>query len=150
MKQGRKEPLYKTPDCINNERFVQHEEFLSSLKTNLELRVALWCVNNCFAIDSLKNRTDIHIMYYSDLVLHPRETITFYLNENGFASSIPKIDNLDFAKASSTDFDNKFIENKHEQLNKNILNLSNDTKQNIQKIFDYFDFKLYTAFEVLS
>ena len=81
-------------------------------------------------------------MYYSDLVLHPRETITLYLNENGFASSIPKIDNLDFAKASSTDFDNKFIENKHEQL-------SNDTKQNIQKIFDYFDFKLYTAFEAL-
>ena len=57
----------KIPDCINNERYVRHIDFINELETKLEKKIAMWCLNNCPLIEQL-DQLNVHIIYYSDLV----------------------------------------------------------------------------------
>jgi hypothetical protein len=53
---------------------------------------------------------------------------------------------VNFGKASSTDFKGDFNNSPQKQLSKNIDRLDLKTKNQVQKIFDYFNFKIYSAY----
>lgn len=90
------------------------------------------------------------IVYYSDLVLNPKEEITKILNslqcvsENDIQTIVEA---TNFRKPSQTDFKKDLEPNPEKQLYKNFEKLSDFEKDSIQKVFDYFNFKLFDAYQ---
>ena len=85
------------PTCINNERFVKHNEFINQLETKLEIAIAIWCMNNCPTLDQINNY-DLHILFYSDLLLNPRQELEFILSNYKFNAYSNRLNNIDFKK----------------------------------------------------
>lgn len=134
------------PGWINNERFFQHFDLLKKPISQLEYRIAFWCLNNAWVIQKNFLNKCI-IVYYEDLVMHPeeeRKRILIELKRNEMSEKAMYSVNL--RKASSTNFKNELKTNPEEQLIKNIKNLNSSTKEKIQKIFDHFNFTVYNAF----
>lgn len=152
-----KAPQFKTcigevPDWLNNERYLKEADYLQSLNTLLEYNVAMWCINNCPLLEDKSTLSKLNIVFYSDLVLNPEKEIRIILDS---LSIVKKTDienilnDMNFRKASITDFQQDFMLNPEEQLNKNIAGLTAREKKGIQQVFDHFDFKLYDAYSVL-
>lgn len=137
---------FKVPEGINNERFSKHIEYINQLQTELERVIAIWCLNNCYTLNQLNSLKGLHIIYYSDLLNDPEIQIRNYLVENQLEKHVKTLEKVNFRKISSTDFNSEFNNNLEEQLFKNFKRLDEDSKKNIQKVFDYFEFKLFTAF----
>jgi len=142
-------PIFKFKDSICKDVYLKYETYLQSLKTNVELRVAIWCIDNCKVIKELILDERVFIMYYSDLVLEPELTIINYLESNNLQKYNRKISQFNFKKVSATAFNTNSVHDPVYQLSKNIDGLSLEQKIRIQNVFDYFDFKLYSAFEYL-
>ncbi len=138
---------YEVPQWINNERFIEHFPFLSKLNSKLELMVGMWCLNNLPTLDKLDSQK-ICVVYYYDLLLNPEEEVERILNECGFENYITNLNTVDFRKASTTDFGAGYLKSSQQQLKKNMNALDLETKDKIQKIFDYFRFKLFDAYSV--
>lgn len=134
----------KVPECINNERYVEHISYINSLSTKLERKIALWCINNCPLIDQL-NKLDVHVIFYSDLVLNPKKEIDRLLKRYRMGFELNDLKNLNLRKASQTDFDGELKKNPEEQLFKNFNKLDQLTKEKIQTVFDHFNLTLYSA-----
>lgn len=132
-------------NSLNNDRFIEHRDYIKQLETRLEKRIALWCMNNCTTINQLKEY-HLHIVFYSDLIQSPRKELENILGTYELSSSTEKLSEAKLRKASSTDFNNEYSSEVDKQLHKNFETLDNSEKDKIQKIFDYFDFKLFTAY----
>ena len=132
-------------NTINNDRFLEYKDYINSLNTHLEKKIAIWCLNNCYAIDHL-NDFNIEVVFYSDLLLSPKEELERIIKSYGLYHHLEKLDEIDFRRASATDYNNDYQKNVENQLNKNFEELDENTKERIQRIFDHFDFKLYSAF----
>jgi hypothetical protein len=135
----------QVPRCINNERFIEHFEFISSLESDLEVKIANWCINNCPSIDKIDPHK-VCVVFYSDLLLDPEKEIKRILISIDLERYIKNLHKVDYRKACSTDFKNDFAASSQTQLNKNLDKLDFETKNKIQSIFDYFNFKLYSAY----
>ena len=135
------------PDVVNNERYKSNIEFLSKLETNLEVCIANWCLNNLPTIKNYNVLNKMTVIFYYDLIIDPLteiEMISDNLGLNKTQKSAFK--SIDFRKPSFSSVKNKLKRNPIEQLNKNFKYLDINEKDNIQKIFDYFDFKLFDAY----
>ncbi|GGG53106.1 hypothetical protein GCM10010976_25210 [Bizionia arctica] len=133
------------PDCINNQRFLKHQNYLNNLKTKLEVEIAVWCINNVNILNH-KNNNKWMVVFYEDLVLDPEKTFKAVLkglNINLLSELLKKIE---FRKASASNFDNQLKSKPQEQLESVFKNFNNDELLNIQAIFDYFELKVYSAF----
>ncbi len=142
--------LEKVPDVINNHRFVEHNEYLQSLKSELQIKIAKWCLNNCGLLDDSDTLSKVTIVYYSDLILNPKDEITRILGSLNFVSEKDVnaiVETTDFRKASQTDFKKDLNPNPRKQLYKNFEKLTYEEKESIQKIFDHFNFKLFDAYQ---
>lgn len=139
------------PDWLNNERYIEEQNYLESLSTVLEYNIAMWCLNNCPLLEDKLTLPKLNIIFYSDLLISPEKEIRVILNS---LSSVKKsnidniIRNMNFRRASNTDFKQNFIPNPEKQLNKNIARLTQNEKIKIQQIFDHFNFDLYNAYSV--
>jgi len=139
--------IFKIPTSINSKRFDQHKEFLDKLESTLELKIAVWCINN---IQTLKNPSickKVLFVFYEDLFLFPQKEVNKILIEYGksnlFESTFKE---FNYKKMSRSNFNNKKITTSEEQLNQSFLELDENSKEKVQKIFDYFNFDLYDAF----
>ena len=132
-------------DFIYNDRLLEYKDYVSQLDTRLEKKIALWCLNNCSTINKL-NEYNLHIVFYSDLVLSPKKELENILVKYNSGISTEKLTEGKLRKASSTDFNNEYNHTVEKQLHKNFEILDNSEKDKIQMIFDYFDFQLYTAY----
>ncbi|WP_321369241.1 sulfotransferase domain-containing protein [uncultured Draconibacterium sp.] len=133
------------PDCINNERFYEHYDYIKSLRSKLEQKIAIWCLNNCPTINRI-HELDVQIIFYSDLVLNPKLELQKILDSYDINVDSKSLKNLNFTKASRTDFNNELKNLPEEQLYKNFKKLDEETKEKIQNVFDHFEFRLYCAF----
>lgn len=136
------------PDWMNNERFVEHHDFMSRLESNLEITIAKWCLNNCPTIDQLGS-FKVHVLFYEDLLADPRAELEKILVSYGIPDYGEKLNQIDFRKPSATDFKKQYRKSVDEQLNKNFRQLDDQTKDKIQNIYDHFGFKLYSAYSPL-
>ncbi len=137
---------FKVPECINNQRFIENKEYLNQLTTDLEKAIAIWCLNNCYTINQISRLENLHIIYYADLLLYPEKEIEKYLFKNKLEKYSKNLGKVNFRKVSSTDFNGEFRTDSNEQLFKNFRMLNKEVKLNVQKIFDHFELKLFTAF----
>lgn len=136
---------YIVPDCINNDRFILHQEFVNSLSSQLEVEIAIWCINNANII-SHKDTDKWYTVYYEDLVLHPKQTFQALLAGTNIELPMELIDSIDFRKQSFSNFHGDLKSNPIDQLESFLNHFSKDELQSIQDIFDYFDLKVYSAF----
>ena len=132
------------PDCINNERYVKHQHYINSLSTPLERQIALWCVNNVDLI-AHPDRKDWITVYYEDLLLKPEKGISLLLKELELPFTQKDYEHIDFKKASQSNNRKEYNPDPAIQLESFLKDLDNDYLNKIQRIFDHFKFKNYTA-----
>lgn len=135
----------RVPQCMNNERFVIHREYLNGLESKLELKIAYWCINNCRTLNKLAH-SKVCVVFYSDLIMNPQEEVNRILISTKLDEYNKDINKLDFRRASMTDFKNDLSKSAKLQLQKNIDELDVEMKDRIQSIFDYFGLNLYSAY----
>ncbi len=134
----------KIPDQINNERYKENIDYIISLETKLEQKIANWCLNNVSTIDQLSLFDNVIIVYYSDLLLDPKKEMARIIDQLGFrVDKNSFLEQINFRKVSTTDFKKQFKNDPQEQLHKNFEKLDKKTKDKVQKVFDHFKFKLY-------
>lgn len=127
-----------------SERYLKHSDFLQSLRSSLELQIAIWCINNSEVIKKISDY-NVYVIYYSDLLLDPKKELEILFRNYGFQERIDRLNKLSYRKVSSSSARKNLLDPK-EQLLKNINELDYKTKESIQRVYDYFDFKLYSAF----
>ena len=133
------------PNCINPERYDRYIDYINNLESALERRIAMWCLNNCSTLNNLKNLR-VTTIYYSNLLLEPEKELQRVLESARFDDIPQRLKMIKFRTASSTNFGGDYISEPKTQLMKNFTRLENNQKESIQKIFDHFEFTLFTAF----
>jgi hypothetical protein len=133
---------FEIPDTIHNERYIQNQAYINSLKSLLEKQVALWCVNNMDIINHPWNGKKWITVYYEKMLIDPEKKLKRISRELNIKL---KIDENILRKPSRTDFFNEFQANASEQLSKWQHDLSSNDLKKIQDIFDHFGLKSYTA-----
>lgn len=136
----------EVPNCINNDRYLKDQEYINGLESEFEVGIAKWCLDNCNTLNQLEHLNNVHVIYYSDLLRAPKQVIAEYLKQNGLRQYLERLNKVNFRQVSSTDFVGEYRDDMDEQLFKNFNKLDEATKTKIQDIFDYFEFKLFTAF----
>ncbi|HEB62241.1 MAG TPA: hypothetical protein ENI82_03720 [Bacteroidetes bacterium] len=136
---------YIAPNFMHNERFIEHEDYINSLKTKIERQVAIWCLNNIPVIHHPDHGKKWLVVYYENLVMDPEDVTIKLLNEIGINVDMATISKIDFKKPSQTDIQQDYKTNSILQLEKWKHWLSDVELDNIQKIFDHFDFLLYST-----
>lgn len=129
---------------INESLLKTHESFLRSLNTQIENRMAVWCLTNKTALEN-KN-VDYFRVYYEDLLLHPENTLTKIFKGLG----LPNIKkNVDFKKPSWTT-SKTFQDDAISQLKKWGNKIDDHGKEKLNRILIYFNLdNIYSAFEYL-
>jgi hypothetical protein len=139
-----KSKRFKIFETLNNERFIKHEGYLSSLETKMEIQVALWCINN----KNLLNEKQPHwvMVYYEDLLLNPDKEFDLLLKNTGLDKMGGNTQKINFRKPSSTVYNSKLLQNPEDQLSKFTNIFTYDELQKLQNVLDYFEIKIYNAF----
>ncbi|MEO1626841.1 MAG: sulfotransferase [Bacteroidota bacterium] len=140
---------YQVPDMIHNDRFREQAEFMNGLASPLERQVAIWCLNNLPSIRHAEHGRKWIVQYYEDLVLEPEQQSRQLLEELGFSVSDEQLSRIKFRKASQTDMKQDLLADARQQLEKWQHQLSDEQVDKLQKVFDHFDLKLYSAHEPL-
>lgn len=135
---------FRVPDCRNNERFVQNEAYLNTLETALEFEVAIWCMNNAHLM-AHDDRDKWLTVYYETLVLEPELQLRKITKKLGLTIPEVQIEKIDFRKASATNYNSGLKDKKIEQVESFLKELDANQLSKLQAVFDYFNFKTYTA-----
>lgn len=136
--------LFRVPDCINNERYVEHQTYLNTLNTPLERQIGLWCVNNIEVIQHPDTESWITV-YYEDLVIHPKSELKKLLKGLNLPYSIDDIGYKDLKKPSRSNFLKEYSRNPTVQLESFLTQLEPAYLEKIQNIFEYFQLTIYNA-----
>ena len=135
------------PTTINNARYIEHQNYLKQLQTPLEYKVANWCLNNVSTLNHKEAINKSIIVFYEDLVLDPSTEFKRILIELELGTDSDSIlTSVSFTKASRTNYQGELKNDPKEQLYKNFKQLDSKVKEDIQKVFNYFNFTLYDAY----
>jgi len=140
---------FEVPEVINNERFVEHKQYLNGLQSMIERQVALWCINNMPVITHPEHGKKWVVAYYENLLLDPVKETNGLFNTQGIKVDIELVQNINFRKPSQTDLQQDLEMQTKKQLEKWQDWLTKEEKISIQSIFDYFGLKVYSAYSAL-
>lgn len=135
---------FVVPNCLNNERYVQHKSYIETLETQLEREVAVWCINNA----NLINHPDAEkwiTLYYEDLVLNPKTIFEALLQDLNLQVSETVLKKIQYRKASSSNYYKLLKSDPKEQLESFLAILDETYLQKLQDIFHYFNLQVYSA-----
>lgn len=135
---------FEIPKGINNCVYNDHLNYLNSLNTIIERRIALWCIHNHKNL-SHKNASKWILVFYEELVLNPKKGFRILLRELGFSVDEKHYNSINFSKPSSSDFLKNHNEDPQKQLKKYICDWDDERLDKIQSIFDTFNIKIYSA-----
>lgn len=135
---------FQIPKMKFNDHYLQHEEFLSDIKTKEEALLATWCITNK---NLLEKESDKWVkVYYEDLVLNPIEISEDIFFKLGLQQP-RKLQHI-LAKWSSTTVEGD-VYDPAKQLRKWTSNFSPVHLARFQEILDHFEVKTYSANEIL-
>ncbi|MCF6351468.1 MAG: sulfotransferase domain-containing protein [Cyclobacteriaceae bacterium] len=135
-----------TLSSINNKRHKKEQDYINSLDTYLEKRIALWCVNNKDIMNLEHIQEKIIIVFYEEILLNPKKQI---LKISKLLNIPINVGEICFERSSvSTGLGRETINSK-KQLSKWINKLNEYEKEKIQLIFDHFGLNTYNAFSPL-
>lgn len=128
-----------------SEYFKEHTEFLKTLRTQLECRVAIWCITNYRTINSSLS-SKWNTVHYENILISPEEEMKKILSELG---SEPIDLETVLSKPSYTS--SKSLKNDpKEQVEKWMHELSKDQKDRIETILEHFRVSnVYSAYSAL-
>tara|TARA_B000000460_G_C21525746_1_gene398208 strand:+ start:1396 stop:2334 length:939 start_codon:yes stop_codon:yes gene_type:complete len=123
------------------------EEFLFSLKTPIEQKIAYWCLNNRENIQKMNENLYLTV-FYERLVMNPENEFTkiFQLLGLDLFNGFKK---LNFRKSSTSNYQNDFRKAPDEQLRKFQQIFKKEELDRIQLILDNFEINIYSAFHYL-
>lgn len=136
---------FQIPDTSNNGRYEDNYIYISQLKSILERRIALWCIHNMEIINHPQNGNKWITVHYENLLMDTEHELNRISKEIDLNL---RISDIKFEKPSKTDFYREFEKDKTAQLSKWKKELSEEDLSNIQKIFDHYNLKLYSAYEI--
>jgi len=135
---------FKIPQMKFNNYYLEHEKFLTELKTKEQALLATWCITNK---DLLVNESPQWMkIYYEELILSPRKEIGRIFNTWNFEIPV-SIDSM-IEKWSSTSI-NEGQYNPKSQLVKWKSEFNETQLKKFQRIFDYFEIGEYSADKIL-
>ena len=136
--------------CSSSDEEIKEEisisHFISSLRTPLERQVAYWCQSNC---PNLNNsfRSSWITVYYEDLMLSPFDQSKQLFNQLGIKIEEDKLKNFPFSKPSNSNFLNTYCSNTKDQLEGFLQELTTEELERLQRIFNFFGLRVYSAFD---
>ncbi len=136
---------FNIPKCVNNQRLIKHEPYLTSLRSKLERHVALWLINNLPTLTHSRQKYSWRIIYYENLIVDPVGEITKLFSDLHLPLNMKVLSHIPFRNPSFTSFKRSFNPDPVKQLNKWMSRLSADDLKKIQDIFIYFNFNLYSV-----
>jgi hypothetical protein len=136
-------------DWMKNKLLSSHFSFVSMLETELEKKIALWCVNNMNIINHPDNGIKWLTVYYEGLLLQPIKEFKRILNELNLNLREHTINTINYQRESSHYFVDVLENEPLRQLEKWTLKLDQQELAKIQTIFDYFGLKIYSAYSAL-
>lgn len=139
---------FKPIDAHNSESFNEHLEYLHSLNSNLELEIAIWCINNTETLNS-KESGKWMTVFYENLLLDPKKETIKILETLNITEREEIIEQINFRKPSKTDLKNDLQNTALKQLSKWENLVSQDEKDSIQRILIHFNINAYSAFQTL-
>jgi Sulfotransferase family len=141
---ARLEP-FQVPDWINNDAYKKHSGYLNSMETLLQRQIALWCLRNSGIINHPHAGEKWIVVYYEDLVSDPENEVSKLFKK--LSLDTPKKLGQ-FRKPSKSTNLNDFKEEPMEQLSKWKEDVNADELAKIEHIFNYFEIKIYSAYNI--
>lgn len=135
-------------DLTDRKNYGVHYNFVSELKTRFERQVAIWCVHNIAALNGSQIEKKWVKVYYEELMVNPKETLTSIVESSGLPLSDQVIYNYNFSSPSKTNYNNKEFSDPLDLLDKSLNPFSKEQLERIQKIFNHFELKDYNAFSI--
>jgi len=132
---------YLFSDSYNNERFNKNKNYLMTLNSKLEKRIAIWCLNNISTIRNKNNNIKWNLIFYENLVINP--AVEFKKIEKEYNLKL-NWKTINFNKVSSSSGNSN--SNRENVLSSWENELNIEEKVKIQNIFDHFGLKIYNAF----
>ncbi|MEP2023981.1 MAG: sulfotransferase [Reichenbachiella sp.] len=131
----------KIPNLRYTEHYAIHFEFLQTLSSHLENQVALWCIHNKEALDHKDKKW--YTLYYEELLIDPVKELTKINSFCDFSNT--EVLKEAMSKKSRTDFAGDLRKSTTEQLSK-WRNFVSDVELNqVQRVLDYFEIKIYST-----
>ncbi|WP_243472483.1 sulfotransferase [Winogradskyella sp. MH6] len=130
---------FNIPETPYNQYYIEHSEFLKSLKSIEQVMVAMWCISNLRTLNNKRNNCDWITINYEDLILNPYEIMNIILDQwhNDY-----DISQLDFFKNSKTTKDDS-PKSKEKRITHWEKNLSEIQKKDMGTVLDYFNVTHY-------
>jgi hypothetical protein len=133
----------------DKDRYLQHLPRLEKCKTVLELKVAHWLIHTMPLLTDESSIKQCTLVYYEQLLLHPKIELERILTDLGLEYALEHVRGAQLQQASKSDYQQDFRSDTATQLSKAIDQMSDQEKQRIQDLFDYFKFTHYDAFSPL-
>lgn len=131
---------YIIPDTPYNDNYLEHQEFLNTLKTKEESLVVQWCLANQSTLSHKKNNIEWITLNYEEFIVNPKLSMERILQEWGLKYDLSKID---FEKNSSTT-----KKGSPQDIIKRIShwknNFNNQQINKMLRVLDYFDVSCYS------
>lgn len=123
----------------------EQKKLLASLKTSLEVECFKWCLAHYSLLSGQIKASSYTMIFYEDLILHPKRTFGQLMLEYGLRVHDSLID---FRRASTTDFQQELKEDPRAQIGKHHKKYAKSDLDRIQSIFDCFDQNFYSAYDL--
>lgn len=140
----KQEPVlpYVVPQCRNNQRYIEHFDYLNGLTTALERNVALWCINNLPVLNNSQILNRLHVVYYEHLLNDPKVAIRKIAEAWKLTLPVTEIDSRKKSKTSHQLGKEIAVE---EQLARWKSKLSDAELTALQNVLDYFGCTIYSV-----
>lgn len=135
---------FVVPGFRNNAHYLAEEAYLASLPTDLEVEIAIWCLDNRNTIAKANSR-DYITVFYEDLVLNPRTELERMLYEVGLEVSPKFYDSVAFRKASDTDLRKDLVHDAEVQIRKYLSKVTSEQLDACQQVLEHFGVQVYRA-----
>ena len=134
---------FNFPDQPFNENILVHKPFLESLKTSIEIVIAIWCLNNKALLQEEDPKEYIKVNY-ENLRLQPEVQLRKIFNQ--LTIPLPKKALEMINKPSVTDFNKEMVADPHHQIEKWVKLISPEQQAEAQRVLDYFEIREYSAY----
>lgn len=145
MKQGGWDYSFDSFDIPNgpyNHVYLEHEEFLSQIKTKEQALVATWCMCNQVPLNHKNNNKNWITLNYEEFLLRPKDSILRVFKEWNLNSA--NIDDLNFSKPSKTTVKGSPISGRA-QIENWMKSFSKIQIVEMERVLDYFGVEAYSS-----
>lgn len=134
---------YNIPDSPFNEIYLQHSDFLLSLKHKYEALVATWCLTNLIPLRNPRNNRDWITVYYENLILNPEQQLGNIFNR--WNTPLPASVLKHITIPSATTRDATFRQSREKQLSKWKRFFDKTQTERMTAVLQYFGVTEYTT-----